>query len=75
MIYSVPFGCSVYIDDIYRGTTPGIYSSVTPGLHVVKLTLAGYQDTIRSVDVQAGKIATMVVMMVPDISSLVSAFF
>jgi hypothetical protein len=74
MIYSVPFGCSVYIDDVYRGTTPGIYSSVAPGSHVVKLTLAGYQDSIRAVNVEAGRITTMVVVMVPDILSLASAF-
>jgi CRISPR/Cas system-associated exonuclease Cas4 (RecB family) len=74
MIYSVPFGCSVNIDDVYRGTTPGIYSSVAPGTHVVKLTLGGYYDNIRAVNVEAGRITTMVVVMVPDISSLASAF-
>jgi len=74
MVYSIPFGCSVFIDDAYRGTTPGIYSSIAPGPRVVKLTLAGYQDSIRSVDIQAGKITTMVVVMVPDLTSLASAF-
>ena len=74
MIYSLPFGCSVYIDDVYRGTTPGIYSSLAPGAHTVRLTLAGYQTTIRSVNVDAGKITTMVVVMIPDISSVASTF-
>jgi hypothetical protein len=73
-VYSVPFGCSVYIDDIYKGSSPNLFTSIEPGDHFVKLALTGYQDNVRPITVNAGDITMVTVMMIPDISALVSAF-
>jgi hypothetical protein len=71
-VYSMPFGCSVYVDDIFRGTSPNLIGSLTPGDHEVRLSLAGYLDDIRSVQITAGKVTTITVVLIPDIGSLLS---
>jgi len=73
-VYSVPWGCSVYIDDTYRGVTPGLYSQLVPGSHVLKVSRTGYVDAVRSFNVNAGDVTTLTIIMVPDISGLVAAF-
>jgi hypothetical protein len=73
-VYSVPWGCSVYIDDTYRGVTPGLYSQLVPGSHVLKVSRTGYVDTVRSFNVNAGDVTTLTIIMVPDISGIVAAF-
>lgn len=48
-VNSTPTGARLYIDGIYRGTTP-ISTSITPGYHSIKLELEGYldyEDSIR----------------------------
>jgi hypothetical protein len=73
-VYTVPFGCSVYIDDIYKGSSPNLFTSIQPGNHFVKLALTGYQDSVRPITVNAGDITMVTAMMIPDFSALVSAF-
>ena len=42
-VTSSPSGAAVYLDDVATGlTTPTIIESVTPGTHLVMLTLDGY---------------------------------
>jgi hypothetical protein len=72
-VYSVPFGCSVFIDDVYRGSSPNLFTSIDPGSHTVKLSLTGYQENARTVTVNAGDISMVTVMMLPDFKALVSA--
>jgi hypothetical protein len=72
-VYSVPFGCSVFIDDVYRGTSPNLFSAISPGTHNLKITLPGYEEVDRSVPVYAGDITMVTVMMTPDFSALISA--
>jgi hypothetical protein len=74
-VYTIPFGCSVYIDDNYRGMTPGLYGSLAPGSHVLKISRTGYADVDRSFNVDAGGVTTLMVVMVPDFSGIASAFF
>jgi hypothetical protein len=62
----------VYVDDAFRGTSPGIFGSIPPGTHVVRLTLAGYSDDVRSVQIKAGKMTTVTAVLIPDIGSLLS---
>ncbi|MGC9064421.1 MAG: PEGA domain-containing protein, partial [bacterium] len=49
-INSNPSGASVYIDGIYRGTTP-TYNYVSYGFHTVRLVLEGYKDYETSIRV------------------------
>jgi hypothetical protein len=64
----------VYIDNTYRGVTPGLYSQLVPGSHVLKVSRTGYVDSVRSFNVNAGDVTTLTIIMVPDISGLVAAF-
>jgi hypothetical protein len=73
-VYSVPFGCSVFIDETNKGLSPGLFTGIEPGNHVVRLTLGGYRDVDQSITVQAGVITIVSAMMVPDFTVLVSAF-
>lgn len=72
-VYSVPFGSSVFVDDIYQGTSPNLFTSISPGTHNLKLTLPGYEEVDRSVTVSAGDITMVTVMMTPDFNALISA--
>ena len=74
IVYSMPFGCSVYLDDVNRGLSPIIIRNLAPGSHVVRVTFPGYQDDVRTVQVTAGKWTTVTAVLIPDISQLVSAF-
>ena len=71
-VYSMPFGCSVFVDDVFRGTSPNVIGSLNPGDHEVRSSLAGYQDDIRTVKITAGKVTTITVVLIPDIGSLLS---
>ena len=43
-ISSTPSGASIYLDGLYKGTTPKVLNDITQGSHDVKLTLSGYND-------------------------------
>jgi hypothetical protein len=73
-VYSVPFGCSVFVDDVYLGVSPNLFNSLSPGTHSLKVTLPGYEDNVRPVTVHAGDITMVTVIMAPDFGALVSAF-
>ena len=74
IVYSMPFGCSVYVDDVYRGISPAIIRNIAPGQHLIRITFPGYQDEVRTVQVNAGKWTTITAVLIPDISPLVSVF-
>ena len=74
IVYSMPFGCSVYVDDVYRGLSPAIIRNIAPGQHLIRITFPGYQDEVRTVQVTAGKWTTVTAVLIPDISPLVSVF-
>ena len=40
---SSPTGAEIYLDNQYRGTTPGTVSGVEPGNHTLEFRLKGYQ--------------------------------
>ena len=43
-VYSSPLGADIFIDGIYRGTTPANLSGILPGYHALKLAMGGYYD-------------------------------
>ncbi|WP_319642869.1 PEGA domain-containing protein [Methanovulcanius yangii] len=62
-ITSNPAYASVYLDGVYHGQTepgtPLVINGVTAGTHTVKVTLAGYQDSVTSVTVNSGQTSTV----------------
>ncbi len=73
-IYTVPFGCSLAIDEISGGMAPKFITSVPPGTHAVNITLPGYRSISRTVTVHPGDVSVVLVMMTPDLGSIGSAF-
>lgn len=54
-ISSNPSGSNVYLDSIYKGTTPTTISGVLPGSHTIRLEKNDYEDyLLESVSVTAG---------------------
>ncbi|MBQ9281404.1 MAG: PEGA domain-containing protein [Treponema sp.] len=47
-------GASVYLDGLYKGTTPLTIRDVKPGLHYVRVSKTGYDDISDSVSIVAG---------------------
>jgi hypothetical protein len=74
-VYTVPFGSSVFLDDVYLGISPGLFTSIPPGTYDVELELPGYAEVEREVTIYPGDITTVAAMMVPsiDIDALLSA--
>lgn len=57
-IGSSPHGASVYVDNVYRGTTPPSqynYITMPAGTYSVRLALEGYKDATTTVRVDVGK--------------------
>jgi len=63
LVTSSPAYASVYLDGVYHGQTePGTpinINGVSAGTHTVKVTLAGYQDSVTSVTVNSGQTSTV----------------
>jgi hypothetical protein len=73
-VYTVPFGSSVFLDDVYLGITPGLFTSIPPGTYPLELELPGYAHVEREVTIYPGDITTASAMMVPDIDALLAVF-
>ena len=58
-VYSTPAGADVYLDNGYVGISPLTISSVTPGSHVVLLTLPGYANWQATVQVQRDLVSSV----------------
>jgi hypothetical protein len=54
-ISSSPSGAAIYLNGIYKGTTPKTISSVEVGSHTIKLEKYGYEAVTRTVTVRAGE--------------------
>ncbi len=53
-VSSSPSGASVYVDNVYRGTTTAVVGNLQAGSHNVLIVKAGYQNWQNSVKVTAG---------------------
>jgi cysteine-rich repeat protein len=51
---SNPTGATVYLDNVYKGTTPKNITGISPGNHTLKFTKTDYFNYTTSVDVFAG---------------------
>lgn len=52
-VTSFPSGADIYIDNVYKGLSPAVFSNIPNGNHVVLLKRDGYQDLTKSVTVTA----------------------
>jgi hypothetical protein len=52
-VMSSPSGADVFIDNVYKGLTPAVFSSIPNGNHVVLIRLGGFSDLSKSVTVAA----------------------
>jgi hypothetical protein len=43
-VTSSPAGAEVYLDGVQKGTTPVTITGVSTGLHLIRVTLPGYED-------------------------------
>ncbi|KAF1078195.1 PEGA domain-containing protein [Methanogenium sp. MK-MG] len=64
-VTSAPSGGNVYVDNILAGVTPLTIPGISPGVHEVKVTLAGYHDHTASVDLAAGETASLDITLDP----------
>ena len=65
VVTSQPQGAKVYLDNVYRGTTPLNLDRVTAGQHRIKLVMAGYQDWSSYVSVSPSRTTTVSADLVP----------
>ncbi len=56
-ISSIPQGSEIYVDGVYKGTTPKILSDVPAGSHILELRYAGYTSLKKSVEIKAGTLS------------------
>jgi uncharacterized repeat protein (TIGR01451 family) len=64
-VTSVPAGAAISLDGIGTGkVTPATLISVTPGNHIVSLTLNGYRPVSKTVTVKAGSAANVRVHLI-----------
>ena len=54
-VTSEPSGANIYLDGRHKGETPYTITEVYPGHYTIKLTLEGYEDWTKGVDVTAGE--------------------
>ncbi len=54
-ITTIPPGCSVYIDDVLKGTTPYTGANLSPGIYQLRLEYEGYLTFSSEIQVIKGK--------------------
>ncbi|NAT10068.1 hypothetical protein C4E22_00680 [ANME-1 cluster archaeon AG-394-G06] len=73
-ITSTPSGAAIYVKsylgDSYIGKTPHTDTAVPPGDYTIKLTLAGYQDCTKEVQVKGGETAYVHATLTPATGSI-----
>lgn len=66
-ISSDPSGANIYLDGMYKGTTPTTISGVLHGSHTIKVEKDGYEDLSESVSVAADVTTPLTVDLIPKI--------
>lgn len=67
IINSVPIDAKVFVDDIdTKSITPDTVIGMDPGIHTVKLTLAGYKDWAGTVNIISGSIVSIFETLTPE---------
>ena len=62
-IRSAPSGADIYLDGLYRGSTPATIGSLGVGSHTVLLRLSGYQEYSTSIQVSADRTTELMATM------------
>jgi len=62
---SQPQGAKVYLDNVYRGTTPLNLDRVTAGQHQIKLVKTGYQDWSSYISISPSRTTTVSADLIP----------
>jgi hypothetical protein len=60
-----PPGATVYVDDDRKGVTPLTLTGITPGRHTVRISLEGYQDWSKKVNVRKDMVTTVTANLAP----------
>lgn len=63
---SQPSGATVLVDGADHGVTPATIFNLSPGSHMVKLSLAGYEDLYRAVVLEEGSPVAINNMLEPE---------
>ena len=64
-VTSSPAGASVYVDNVYYGTTPATIPNLQTGSHSVRVSALGYTDSVNTITVSAGQTVELPVTLVP----------
>jgi len=62
---SSPAGAQVYLDTIFKGTTPTTVTGISPGNHTLEYRYSGYENWNSVITVSSGP-STMVVALLPS---------
>lgn len=54
-ITTVPEKANVFVDNVFRGVTPLTLPDTPSGIHMLRLTLPGYEDYLKSITVEPRK--------------------
>lgn len=73
MVSSLPGNGAAYLDGVSQGSTPLTLSQVKPGVHTVRVELAGYQPYEKQVNVMEGRTAYVIAQMGKDSITPMSA--
>lgn len=65
-VSSSPSGASMNLDGWEKGKTPATLDQVKAGSHTLTLTLAGYDNKVLHVPVEAGKTTSVTAVLVPS---------
>ena len=64
-VVSIPFGASVFLDNLFKGTSPLLVSAIPTGNHTVTLAAEGYENSTSAIVIQQGKTTHLNINMVP----------
>ncbi|WP_321505275.1 PEGA domain-containing protein [uncultured Methanoregula sp.] len=64
-IVSTPAGSEVYIDNLFKGYTPGVFDGISPGQHQILLKYTGYMDYPTTSTVNSGQTTPLAISLQP----------
>lgn len=64
-VTSTPSAAKIYVDNVYKGTTPRTVSNLIVGNHNVRVTKVGYSDYSTVVNIQSGPRFNLAVTLTP----------
>lgn len=66
-ISSFPSGATIYLDGQIKGATQMVIQGITPGVHVLRLTLRGFQPFEQQIQFSTGEMKLLNVPLQPEI--------